>query len=132
MSGAIHHVILCVKDIGRSRAAYAWLLPQVGFSTRHDFGESSGWSSAQCRFWIRPEDPQYAGDRFSKDRVGLCEVAFAAPTRAAVDELARALGEHGFAILHPPAEYPYSPGYYAVFFTDPDGIKLEYAYAPMA
>ena len=23
------------------------------------------------------------------------------------------------------AEYPYAPGYYAVFFTDPDGIKLE-------
>lgn len=29
-----------------------------------------------------------------------------------------------------PAEYPYSPGYYALFFSDPNGIKLEYAYVP--
>ena len=30
----------------------------------------------------------------------------------------------------PPAEYPYSPGYFAVYFTDPDGPKFEFAYAP--
>ncbi len=128
--GFIHHLMLCVKDIERSRRAYAWLMPQVGLPSRQDFGPSSGWSSPQCRLWIRPEDPKYAGDRFSKDRVGLCEVAFAAPSRAAVDQLARELPEHDFAILHAPKEYPYSPGYYAVFFTDPDGIKLEFAHVP--
>jgi catechol 2,3-dioxygenase-like lactoylglutathione lyase family enzyme len=127
---AIHHVIICVKDIARSREAYGWLMPRIGFVTRHDYGDTSGWDAEHCRFWIRPEDPKYAADRFSKDRVGLCEIAFGAPGRVAVDELAVALPAHGFAILHPPAEYPYSPDYYAVFFTDPDGIKLEYAFAP--
>jgi glyoxylase I family protein len=128
--GFIHHVMLCVKNLERSRAAYGWLMPQLGFGERQDYGDNSGWSSAQARVWIRPEDPQYAGDRFSKDRVGLCELAFAAPSRAAVDELAAALVSNGFAILNAPAEYPYSPGYYAVYFSDPDGMKLEYAYAP--
>ena len=33
-------------------------------------------------------------------------------------------------VLDAPAEYPYSPGYFAVYFTDPDGLKLEFAYAP--
>jgi glyoxylase I family protein len=34
-------------------------------------------------------------------------------------------------ILDPPRDYPkYEPGYYAVFFLDPDGIKLEYVFTP--
>ena len=28
------------------------------------------------------------------------------------------------------AEYAYIPGYYAVFFYDPDGIKLEIVHVP--
>jgi hypothetical protein len=38
---------------------------------------------------------------------------------------------HACCSLDPPAEYPrYNPGYYAVFFIDPDGLKLEYVHAP--
>jgi len=34
--------------------------------------------------------------------------------------------EQGATILDPPADYPqYGAGYYAVFFADPDGLKLE-------
>src|SRR4029434_9937307 len=33
--------------------------------------------------------------------------------------------------LEPPAEYPeYGTGYYAVFFADPDGLKLEAVHFP--
>jgi len=52
-------------------------------------------------------------------------VAIAAPSRAVVDERARWLLEVGATVESGPAEYDYSPGYYAVFFHDPDGIKLE-------
>ena len=39
--------------------------------------------------------------------------------------------EHGIKVLDPPAHYPeYSGDYYAVFFEDPDGMKLELVYAP--
>jgi catechol 2,3-dioxygenase-like lactoylglutathione lyase family enzyme len=32
-------------------------------------------------------------------------------------------------ILDPPTEYPaYGAGYYAVFFADPDGLKLEFVH----
>jgi hypothetical protein len=36
----------------------------------------------------------------------------------------------GADVLDPPQEYPYVPGYYAVFFRDPDGMKLEYVHIP--
>ena len=57
-------------------------------------------------------------------------VAFRAPSRAAVDELHARLVGLGVTILDAPAEYPYTPGYYAVFFADPDGMKLEYVFSP--
>jgi len=33
-------------------------------------------------------------------------------------------------IVDAPAEYDYVPGFYAVFFRDPNGIRLEYAHVP--
>lgn len=75
--------------------------------------------------------PEHAGDTFSKDRVGLCEVAFRAESRVQVDAIARDVPGFGGTILDPPREYPeYVPGYYAVFFADPDGVKLEAVHIP--
>jgi len=51
--------------------------------------------------------------------------------RAHVDALHRELLAHGATILDPPREYPeYVSGYYAVFFADPDGMKLELVHIP--
>jgi catechol 2,3-dioxygenase-like lactoylglutathione lyase family enzyme len=80
---------------------------------------------------VKQADPQYHGDTFSKDRVGLCEIAFRAENRAQIDALARDLPGMGARVTEGPQEYPhYVPGYYAVFFTDPDGIKLEFVHIP--
>ena len=40
------------------------------------------------------------------------------------------LVEQGVAIESGPREYDYIPGYFAVFFYDPDGIKLEIVHVP--
>lgn len=61
---------------------------------------------------------------------GLHHLAFNADSAAQVDEFYKLLLKIGAKILAPPAEYDYAPGYYAVFFTDPDGIKLELAHIP--
>jgi catechol 2,3-dioxygenase-like lactoylglutathione lyase family enzyme len=39
----------------------------------------------------------------------------------------------GARILDAPADYPqYGAGYYAVFFADPDGLKLEFVHWPQS
>ena len=130
-SGGVHHVILTVNDLARSRTFYAGLMPHLGYPTIWEYGGGLGFLSPGGSFWLRQADPRHAGDTFSKDRVGLCEVAFRAENRAQVDALARALPGLGATILDPPREYPeYVPGYYAIFFTDPDGIKLELVHIP--
>ena len=67
-------------------------------------------------------------DRYSP---GLHHLAWRVESREAVDAAHALLVEHRIPVLDPPAHYPeYSGDYYAVFFADPDGIKLEIVHAP--
>ena len=133
-SGGIHHVFITVKDLRRSRPFYEQLMPRLGYPGVWEFdgGEQSlGFLGAGGSFWVKQGDARFAADTFNKDRVGLCEVAFRAENRAQVDALARDVPSWGGTILDPPREYPeYVPGYYAAFFADPDGIKLELVHIP--
>lgn len=80
----------------------------------------------------------YAAQPASKDKPhdryapGLHHYAFTADSRAEVDALHALLGDHGATILDAPAAYAYTDDYYAVFFADPDGLKLEPRHAPNA
>lgn len=133
-AGGIHHVFITVNDVARSRPFYTALMPRLGYPGVWDYGSdgmSIGFLGNGGSFWIKQADPRHAGATFSKDRVGLCEIAFRAESRAQVDALARDVPGWGGTILDAPCEYPeYVHGYYAVFFADPDGIKLELVHIP--
>ena len=59
------------------------------------------------------------------------QTAWNADSRAQVDTFHTLLVRQGARILDGPAEFPqHGEGYYAVFFEDPDGIKLELAFTP--
>ena len=83
-------------------------------------GSSIGLREAQSR----------AGGEHDRYSVGLHHLALEASSRAAVDERAAWLRRTGAEIESGPQEYAYSLGYYAVFFYDPDGIKLEIVHVP--
>ncbi len=63
---------------------------------------------------------------YHRRRVGLNHLAFHVASRQQVDELTRKLEEKGVPILYP-ERHPYAGGenYYAVYFEDPDRIKIE-------
>ena len=53
-------------------------------------------------------------------------LAITAPSREAVDAVFTAARDSGAEILHEPRIWPeYHPGYYGVFFRDPDGNNVE-------
>ena len=75
---------------------------------------------------IKPACNPRAHDRYS---AGLHHLAWHAASRDDVDRLHMPMRERGIAILDALAEYPeYGAGYYAVFFADRDGLKLEFVH----
>jgi glyoxylase I family protein len=80
---------------------------------------------------LREKRSDAHGIPYDRYAVGVHHIAFRAASRAEVDERAEWLSTHGVTIESGPKEYhQYRPGYYAVFFYDPDGIKLEILHAP--
>ena len=126
-SEGVHHVDLVVSSIQRSLAFYRDLLGPLGW---HGIGEVEAergetiWflSGRGTAIGLREAQSGGAVDRYA---LGLHHLAFEVPSRAVVDERAEWLRENGAEIESEPQEYTYMPGYYAVFFYDPDGLKLE-------
>jgi glyoxylase I family protein len=131
---AIDHLDLVVSDLERSLAFYSELLRPLGYVRRSEIvGERGervvyvGRPGASGSVSVRERQSPGEHDRYA---IGLHHLAFSAPFREVVDACAAWLREQGHTIESGPEEYGYAPGYYAVFFYDPDGIKLEIVHCP--
>jgi catechol 2,3-dioxygenase-like lactoylglutathione lyase family enzyme len=128
----VHHVDLVVSSIERSLPFYTELLAPLGY---HRVGEVEGERGETIWYISGPgnavglREAQTQGDH-DRYRIGLHHLAFEAYSRGLVDERYAWLVERGAEIESEPQEYTYIPGYYAVFFYDPDGIKLEILHVP--
>jgi glyoxylase I family protein len=127
-SEGVHHVDLVVSSVERSLPFYRDLLGPIGW---HRIGEVEGergetiWYLSGRGASIGLREAQSESGPLDRYAVGLHHLAFEVLSRAVVDERAQWLRESGAEIESEPQEYSYMPGYYAVFFYDPDGLKLE-------
>jgi glyoxylase I family protein len=136
--GSINHLALTVSDLGRSMEFYDRVLGFMGYQ-RVEVPEATqqimktrllAYASANGSLTLRSAEGDSAQKAHDRNAAGLNHLAFNAENRGDVDRLYELLKEIGAHILDAPAEYPYFPGYYAVYFTDPDGIKLEFVFWP--
>jgi catechol 2,3-dioxygenase-like lactoylglutathione lyase family enzyme len=133
-STGVHHVDLVVSSIARSLPFYRDLLAPLGY---HGISEVEGERGETIYYLWGPgtsvglrEAQSTREGPFDRYEVGLHHLAFEAVSRAAIDERFEWLTAQGAQIESVPKEYAYSLGYYAVFFFDPDGIKLEIVHVP--
>ena len=134
---SIHHLDLVVSSLERSLTFYRELLRPLGYvregAIRGERGEVVVYLNpiaGGCGIGLREAQSDAHALPYDRYGVGVHHVAFTAFSRGMVDERAAWLREQGVAIESGPAEYEYIPGYYAVFFADPDGIKLEILHRP--
>jgi len=120
----IDHLVLSVGNFARSKEFYDKLLGFLGFKRKYDYSDMTGWSNGKTLFWIAAADAQGRKHEYRKGDIGFHHYAFELASRADVDALGAFLEESGMKVLDPPGEY-YGRNYYAVYFTDPDGMKLE-------
>jgi glyoxylase I family protein len=137
MRGAVHHIDLSVTDPRRARPFWDAVLGHMGYrvSTEYDHGgydfDIGTRGAAFASIGIRPVSGANAARAHDRYSAGLHHLAWNAASRGDVDALFALLGKIGATILDAPKHYPeYSEDYYAVFFADPDGMKLEYCYVP--
>jgi catechol 2,3-dioxygenase-like lactoylglutathione lyase family enzyme len=132
----MHHVDVVVRSLARSLPLYRELLEPLGYTEAYEVVGERGepvWyldgEGVGASLGIREARSGGQGpyDRYA---VGLHHLAFEAASREAVDERYRWAVGRGLEIENEPREWPYVPGYYATFFHDPDGIKLEVVHVP--
>ena len=128
------HIDVVVSSLERSLPFYRGLLEPLGVEYDHEVRGERGETihylgGEELPGAIGLRERQAEGD-FDRYRLGLHHICFSAESRKQVDERAAWLREQGAEIESGPADYGYSEGYYAVFFYDPDGLKLEIAYIP--
>jgi catechol 2,3-dioxygenase-like lactoylglutathione lyase family enzyme len=115
------HIDLRVKNRENAQRFYAQILPAIGFrvdKSGEKWGLFEAEGSVAVDFFGFTEE---ADHQPNENRI-----AFWAESREAVDRVADVLREAGAKNIEGPELcVEYSPGYYAVFFEDPDGNKLE-------
>ncbi|MBV8813247.1 MAG: VOC family protein [Verrucomicrobia bacterium] len=117
------HIDLRVRSFANVTEFYRNLLPELGFTSWWE--NEGGWRGAAARdsfpgkaFFGFTEDP---GHRPNGTRI-----AFWVNSREHVDRIAQVVQRAGGRNIEGPALNPeYSEDYYAVFFEDPDGNRLE-------
>jgi catechol 2,3-dioxygenase-like lactoylglutathione lyase family enzyme len=119
------HIDLRVSEMDSALPFYAALLPALGFSHEYHGEDWKVWAAEGTL-------PSAAYFAVIEDRghvPNANRIAFWAASREEVDSAAAIARAAGAIIESGPRECPeYDPSYYAVFFQDPSGNRLEIVY----
>jgi catechol 2,3-dioxygenase-like lactoylglutathione lyase family enzyme len=114
------HIDLRVSNLEVALAFYDRLLPALGFTERYHSEAWKAWATTgtapSTAYFAVTEEPEHSPN----DN----RIAFWVESAAEVDRVAEVARRAG-AELSGPKPMPYGPGYYAVYFADPSGNRLE-------
>lgn len=121
----IDHIYVVVSDLDCSEKFYDVAMSILGFRKNKFLNEGDShiqYYNRHFGFVLRPAHSSSPHNPFSP---GLHHFCFRVEDDVAVDEAAKRFGEAGITCSTPQLYPEYAPDYYAIFFSDPDGIRLE-------
>jgi len=133
MLSSIPHVDLVVSSFNKSLPFYKKLFEVLGWEkeseTKGERGErliyfAGPGGKLDSAIGLRERQSHNRSTPYDRYDLGFHHVAINAPTRRLVNDVAAWLRKEGYKIESGPEEY-YNKNYYALFFCDPDGLKLE-------
>ncbi len=127
----MHHIEIYVSDLKRSRDFYGWLLPELGYLLFQEW--ENGFSYRKATFYLVfvQTREKYLPNSYNRCNVGLNHLAFHCDSKDKIEALRKQLIKKKTPMLYED-RYPYAGGeeHFALFFEDPDRIKLEIVYEP--
>jgi glyoxylase I family protein len=127
------HLDIVCRDVDASLAFYAAVLGELGLEPPHGVEGERGETIHYLRFPAAGSGSlglrqALEEQEFELYAPGLHHLALAVETRTDVDATYERALAAGAEILHAPRLWPqYHPEYYATFFLDPDGFRIEVA-----
>ena len=124
--GMIHHIEINVSDLKRSVEFWDWLLAELDYEPFQTWENGRSWKLGETYLVFVQTEERFLDVPYHRCRTGLNHLAFHAGSRKKVDEMAIKMKEKGIRVLYPD-QYPFAGGsdHYALFFEDPDRIKVE-------
>jgi catechol 2,3-dioxygenase-like lactoylglutathione lyase family enzyme len=122
----LHHVEMNVSNLQESRDFYDFLLPELGYTLYQEWEKGFSYKCDATYLVFVQTEEKHAETSYHRGRTGLNHLAFHGESRTQVDALTELVISRGTKILYKD-RHPYAGGKqtYAVFFEDPDRIKLE-------
>ena len=122
----LHHVEINVGDLEKSSSFWGWFLAELGYAPFQRWDKGISYKKGETYIVFVQTEEKYRGTAFHRRRAGLNHLAFHAPSRIFVDEIAGKLSARKVLILY---EDRYrkdnGEGFYGIYFEDPDRIKVE-------
>ncbi len=127
MNGIIHHIEIYVSDLERTILFWEWLLTKkFTYEIYQQWDSGISFKLGETYIVFVQTEKKYLRNPYNRKNTGLNHLAFHCSSKEFVDTLTKELKEKNINILYAD-KHPYAGGenYYAVFFEDPDRIKVE-------
>lgn len=130
MKGILHHIEIYVSDLMKTIEFYDWFLPELGYKIfqNWEFGKSYKLNDTYIVF-VQTEE-KYLEQPYHRKRTGLNHLAFFGDSKEFIDNITDKLKSRNIRILYED-RHPFAENYYAVFFEDPDRMKIEIVANPI-
>jgi catechol 2,3-dioxygenase-like lactoylglutathione lyase family enzyme len=115
------HVDVRVDDLEVAQAFYDAVLPALGFTERHHGEDWRVWATREPA----PSTAYFAITESAGHAANENRIAFRVASSEDVDRVASVARAAGAGEMSGPKPMAYGPGYYAAFFADPSGNRLE-------
>ena len=126
LSGKLHHVEIYVSDLKSSSEFWGWFLGRLGYKLYSKWESGVSYILGDTYIVLVQTENKYLDKPYHRCGTGLNHLAFHASSREFVDKMTTELKSKGIKILYED-KHPFAGGedYYALFFEDPDRIKVE-------
>lgn len=126
ITGNIHHIEIYVNDLVQMKEFWSWFLEEMGYTLYQEWDEGFSYKLDKTYIVFVSCKKKYSEQKYNRCYPGLNHIAFSASNKEFIDNMYKKLHKRGVSFLYHD-KFPYAGGesYYALFFEDPQRIKVE-------